>query len=387
MIYNFTIPTIEDNVDFTKILLKPVSAEWMKELTEYNEARKKFKAVLNEAYLKNKSFGELFSTYKETVENYLNVNVDLMRLMCKTETSTIELKWKTFLTKTRPDFTTKGGNEENMAIELIMVRYCWAFAYYSEAEQFVSKIREKVSTTFKSNSATTEDHEEYIRKTLKLYMTGWEKLRKLYNVIHLVSKSIVLDNCDFVEGKGKILDVVKGILEVNANSIFLELLRLKKDYEKIARVAYANVLRLKQARFLLEANKNEIREDLLYFIEVATKFYRAYGMWALVNHHEYLIKREDYSKKNFSRLSQEVWSMADHTLALCDEIKKIKSTSANIVYCQTYVSLFEPTCVNSYQLYKQIHQGSDKLDGEKCLAEIGDEDYLETMYSKKKPTE
>ena len=32
-----------------------------------------------------------------------------MRLMCKAETSTIELKWKTFLTKTRPDFITKGG--------------------------------------------------------------------------------------------------------------------------------------------------------------------------------------------------------------------------------------------------------------------------------------
>lgn len=50
-------------------------------------------------------------------------------------------------------------NEENMAIELIMVRYCWCFAYYSEAEQYVNKIREKVSTTFKANSATTEDHE------------------------------------------------------------------------------------------------------------------------------------------------------------------------------------------------------------------------------------
>ena len=79
MIYNFSIPTIEDNVDFTKILRKPVSAEGMKELTDYNEARKKFKAVLNEAYIKHKSFGELFSSYKETVENYLNVNVDLVR--------------------------------------------------------------------------------------------------------------------------------------------------------------------------------------------------------------------------------------------------------------------------------------------------------------------
>lgn len=135
------------------------------------------------------------------------------------------------------------------------------------------------------------------------------------------------------------------ILEVNANSIFLELLRLKKDYEKIARVSYANILRLKQARFLLEANKADVKEDLFYFIEVATKFYKAYGMWALVNHYELMIKREDYSKKNFSRLSQDVWSMADQTLALCDEIKKIKSTDANIIYCQTYVSLFEPTCV------------------------------------------
>jgi hypothetical protein len=79
MIYNFPVPTIEDSLDLTKTLLKPLPAETMKELTEYNEARKKFKAVLNEAYLKHKSFGELFSTYKETVENYLNVNVDLVQ--------------------------------------------------------------------------------------------------------------------------------------------------------------------------------------------------------------------------------------------------------------------------------------------------------------------
>ncbi len=135
------------------------------------------------------------------------------------------------------------------------------------------------------------------------------------------------------------------ILEVNANSIFLEQLRLNKDYEKIARVSYANVLRLKQARFLLEANKAEIKDDLLVFIEIASKFYKAYGMWALINHSEALIKRENYAKKNFSRLSQEVWSMADHTLALCNEIKKIKPTDANIVYIQTYVNLFEPTCM------------------------------------------
>lgn len=56
------------------------------------------------------------------------------------------------------------------------------------------------------------------------------------------------------------------------------------------------------------------------------------------------------------------------------------ASSKNNILKNTYFN-------SSFQLYKQIHQGSDKLDGEKCLAEIGDEDYLETMYSKKKPTE
>ena len=122
-------------------------------------------------------------------------------------------------------------------------------------------------------------------------------------------------------------------------------MRLKKDYEKIARISYANLLRLKQARFLLEADKNDIKEDLFAFIELGIKFYKAYGMWALINHYENLIRREDYSKKNFSRLSQEIWSMADQTLALCKDVNKVNSNNPNMLYCQTYMNVFEPTCV------------------------------------------
>ncbi len=51
------------------------------------------------------------------------------------------------------------GNEESMAIELIMVRYCWAFAYYHEADTLITKIRDKITTTFKQNSATLEDYQ------------------------------------------------------------------------------------------------------------------------------------------------------------------------------------------------------------------------------------
>ena len=76
-----------------------------------------------------------------------------------------------------------------MAIELVMCRYCWAFAYYGDADVHIKKIREKAVTTFKLDSPTVEDHQKNIIEALGLYFTGWEKLRKLYNVMHLVSVS------------------------------------------------------------------------------------------------------------------------------------------------------------------------------------------------------
>ena len=51
------------------------------------------------------------------------------------------------------------GNEEALAIELIMVRYTYAFAFYAEANPLVCQLRDKLSTTFKSNSATVESYQ------------------------------------------------------------------------------------------------------------------------------------------------------------------------------------------------------------------------------------
>ncbi len=114
----------------------------------------------------------------------------------------------------------------------------------------------------------------------------------------------------------------------------------------MAKVSYANIQRLKHAKMLLEQDKNEVRSDLIQFIDLAFKFYRAFGMWSLINYYEHLIRKEDYVKKNFSRLSQEIYSMADQTLALCYDIKNnMKGSNANLLYCQTYIQLFEPTCV------------------------------------------
>lgn len=78
MIYCFAIPTIVDKLDFTQILVNPLPSEPMSELIRINDARKKFKAVLNELFLNQTAFGESISQYQETVDNYLSQNVDLV---------------------------------------------------------------------------------------------------------------------------------------------------------------------------------------------------------------------------------------------------------------------------------------------------------------------
>jgi len=190
-----------------------------------------------------------------------------------------------------------------------------------------------------------------------------------------------------IEGKGNTLDVVKNILDVNANSMYLETLRIKKEFEKMAKVCNANIYRLQQAKFMLENDKPNVNDELLDFIHLGLRFYKAFGMWALMNHYENLIKKEEYTPKDFRRLSQEMYCMSDQSLEFCDEIKKLRPVNPNIIFCQTYVGVFEPTCVNCFQLYKSIHQNSEKLDGTKCLSAMGEEDYLETTFSRLKSPE
>jgi len=267
------------------------------------------------------------------------------------------------------------------------VRYTYAFAFYSEAEPLVNQIRDKLSTTFKSNSATIESYQKTTQDILEFYYIGWEKVRKLYNVIHLISKSIVMQEGYCIEAKGNTLDVVKNILEVNANSIYIESLRIKKEYDKIARVSNANLYRIQQAKFMLENDKPNVNDELLDFLALGVKFYKTFGMWALINHYENLIKKEEYTKKDFRRLSQEIYCMCDQALNFCEDIRKFKASDINVAFCQTYVGVFEPTFVNGFQIYKQIHEMSENLDGYKCLLEIGEEDYLEATFSRLKSLE
>jgi len=83
----------------------------------------------------------------------------------------------------------------------------------------------------------------------------------------------------------------------------------------------------------LENDKTNVIDELFGFITLGVKFYKIMGFWALVNHDEILIKNEDYSKKDFKKLSSEIFCLSDQSLKLCAEIKQMIQNCPNITFC------------------------------------------------------
>ena len=90
----------------------------------------------------------------------------------------------------------------------------------------------------------------------------------------------------------------------------------------MARVANGNLRRLKQAKAIFEIEAKNIKPDIFEFIEIAIKFYKAYGMWSLTLYKEKMVDKEAYSGKEYVKATVEMRSLAEGTLDVCIEIKK-----------------------------------------------------------------
>ena len=168
----------------------------------------------------------------------------------------------------------------------------------------------------------------------------------------------MLQESFLVEAKGNTLDAVKrfvssyyvsdnshcSILEVDANYFYIEYLRLMKDYEKIAKVSSGILRRLKQARSIFEIDAKDIKPDVLEFIDAAIKFYKAYGMWGLVHYNKKLLAIEDYSKKDYKRITLELVSMSEQMLNQIKELSTSKLDQHGYIYLiKRYAEFLQPT--------------------------------------------
>ena len=107
-------------------------------------------------------------------------------------------------------------------------------------------------------------------------------------------------------------------LEINGNSIYLENLRIAKDYQKILKVCKGSFDKLRVVSNILFNEGKLIKPDFLNFVDVASHYFKAYFCWTFIKINEILTKNEDYSQKSFTILTKEILNFAQEIFQIRD---------------------------------------------------------------------
>ena len=100
--------------------------------------------------------------------------------------------------------------EEACACEIVIARFIYAFLFYMDAGAHIKYIREKIASSFAENQLAAENFFKEINQALLKFKVGREPLRKLYNVMPEILKSLVKKKGEIIpEFKGDIIKAVK----------------------------------------------------------------------------------------------------------------------------------------------------------------------------------
>jgi len=85
---------------------------------------------------------------------------------------------------------------------------------------------------------------------------------------------------------------IKLILEANANNFHCETLRILGKYNDLAQSCKGIWDKLYTAQNRLTEIKKEIKGEILFYLEIALTFFRAYCLWAISKNNKGIIELE-----------------------------------------------------------------------------------------------
>jgi hypothetical protein len=200
-----------------------------------------------------------------------------MSILCLKQSFPPNFRYKTFLTKSKSEYTTNSkSNEEACACEVMMARYAYAFTMMLDAYPFLKEIRDSINATYTDISNGAEGLVKNINMVLTRLEAGYIPLYKLCGVMNDLLKSLAKSSESLIpEFKPSILVSVKIIYEVNANYLYVEKLRLLKDFKQIAKVCKGCNIKAKTAFERLQEQLKDIKPEVLYYCLVSLKYFKA----------------------------------------------------------------------------------------------------------------
>lgn len=129
-------------------------------------------------------------------------------------------------------------------------------------------------------------------------------------------------------------------MEVNANSLYIENLRILKEYDNLSKVCKASFDKVYTVLQIIFNEGKNFKKELKEFCDCCLVYFKAYFCWAQIKINEQYLKIEDYTKKSFTILTKEILNLSTDIM-------------------------------NNYKLYCSFKINSDYYDfGNKVLSEV-----------------
>ncbi|EGR29776.1 hypothetical protein IMG5_148570 [Ichthyophthirius multifiliis] len=350
MIYFFQIPEIQDDTKLQELPLPAaqLDLQTLQYLKQVDQLRLQYKTCMNyNKIIEIMNLNDGLSNYVKIYDDYLKTNVEILAIIGFKEAQKPKFRYKTFISKDIQEYSTEeNSNPEACAAEIMITRYSYAFSFQLDAFHHIQFVLKYINQTFNEEKPFKEIEKiiTEINKSLNIFHTGVQPIRRLNNVINDVLYFLVQkQNTLIPEFKQTVFYSVKLIIETNANSLYIEKLRIMREYKLLCQVCKTSFSKLSISYERLMEIQNEIQSGVFDFLKAGMLFYKAYAFWAILKQNHILIEQENYSQKSFNLLSFEICEITKYLTYLYQQYLNMKIDSDYYDYgMQFFVNMFLP---------------------------------------------
>ncbi|CAD8087201.1 unnamed protein product [Paramecium primaurelia] len=353
MFFVHETPEIIDNVQFINFKNKEgLIQEDQQFLQNLEKSRSEVKYILSHSNIKTLVENRVsLLTKKDSLDNYLKTNVDMMRLYLIKIKEHPKFSYKLTINKKQQQYKTEQINtaEEACGCEIVMVRYMYLLGFNNSATPYVLRLRYSMLST--PNNIDLND----IQEALKIISAGWMPFQRLCNVMDDLLYFLVTKQQQLIpELKMTTIFSFKLLIECNMNFFYLETFRPQKQYDNMIKVCKSSYTKLIDAYNRLSQIKDEIHPEILEYCLSGQKYFKVYGIWSILLKNESDILFDRTKNKSYTILTAECHKIANQIVQTAQELSSIKNINEYDKFTLGFIqNVVNPTLQKSLSVYSQ----------------------------------
>eukprot|EP01017_Pseudomicrothorax_dubius_P004296 TRINITY_DN1082_c0_g1_i2.p1 TRINITY_DN1082_c0_g1~~TRINITY_DN1082_c0_g1_i2.p1 ORF type:complete len:276 (+),score=49.68 TRINITY_DN1082_c0_g1_i2:601-1428(+) len=270
----------------------------------------------------------------------------------------------------------------------MMSRYMYLTGLMLGTQNTVATMRNFfLQTISKKDDTTKNEYKKLIKNSLTSYEIALKTINKLYIFRNEILPSLATLRGKYIDFQESTLELIKGIVETNANSVFFELLRILDEQEAMVAIAKGSYDRFVHIQSILKTSGTSFRRDLQGYVDFMVHFTKMQGMFAILILCMKELRVENYKRKKYAELVNDQFFIAQDIFPAYDFLRSKKDCVNPELFkfaCTFVEQEIIPHIGNVIAIFEPLVKKENRYPGEKPFLEWQtSSDYFEELNKAK----